>query len=107
MKGWKAAALSVGAASVWSAMTVLAAASNHAAIKAGNVTDARVIAEAPRGRNWLVLGGNFGSQHYSPLRQINAGNVRRLGPAWVIDIGSPMGLATEPIVVDGTLYATA
>ncbi len=77
------------------------------AAKAGDVTDGRVMAEARSGRNWLVLGGNFGSQHYSPLRQINVGNVRQLGLAWVLDIDSPMGLATEPIVVDGTIYATA
>lgn len=85
----------------------VATAADAARAPAGNVTDARVIAAAPRGRNWLVLGGDFGSQHYSPLSQINAGNVRRLGLAWVLDIASPMGLATEPIVVDGTLYATA
>jgi glucose dehydrogenase len=82
-------------------------ADRSAGARAGDVTDARVVAEAPRGRNWLVLGGNFGSRHYSPLRQIEAGNVKRLGLAWVLDIDSPMGLATEPIVVDGTIYATA
>ena len=106
MKGWKVAALSVGAASVWSAMAVWAASSDHEAVKAGNVTEARVLAEAPRGRNWLVLGGNFGSQHYSPLKQINDKNVSRLGLAWSLDIDSPMGLANEPIVVDGVIYAT-
>lgn len=84
-----------------------ASAEHRPAPGAGNVTDARVLAEAPGGRNWLVLGGNFGSQHYSPLRHIDAGNVRRLGLAWVLGIDSPMGLATEPIVVDGILYATA
>jgi quinohemoprotein ethanol dehydrogenase len=82
-------------------------ANDHSVTKVGDVTDARVIATAPRGRNWLVLGGNFGSQHYSPLRQINAGNVKRLGLAWILNIDSPMGLATEPIVVNGTIYATA
>ena len=107
MKGWKAAALSVGAASVWSAMTVLAASSNHEAIKAGNVTEARVLSEALNGRNWLVLGGNFGSQHYSPLKQINDKNVSHLGLAWTLDIDSPMGLDVEPIVVDGVAYVTA
>ena len=86
---------------------VRVSAADAARPSAGNVTDARVIAAAPRGRNWLVLGGDFGSQHYSPLSQINAGNVSRLGLAWALDIASPMGLATEPIVVDGTLYATA
>ncbi|HEY1891854.1 MAG TPA: PQQ-binding-like beta-propeller repeat protein [Steroidobacteraceae bacterium] len=83
------------------------AANHHAVLKAGDVTDARVIAAAPRGRNWLVLGGDFGSRHFSPLRQIDAGNVARLGLAWALDVDSPMGLATEPIVVDGTIYATA
>jgi quinohemoprotein ethanol dehydrogenase len=89
---------------------VLASASagdSHTTSKAGDVTDARVIAGASGGRNWLVLGGDFGSRHYSPLRQIDSGNVSRLGLAWVLDIDSPMGLATEPIVVDGTIYATA
>jgi len=107
MKGWKVAALSVGAASVASAMAVLAASSDPGAVKAGNVTEARVLAEAPSGRNWLVLGGNFGSQHYSPLKQISDKNISRLGLAWSLDIDSPMGLANEPIVVDGVIYVTA
>lgn len=81
-------------------------ADRQSAVKAGNVTDARVIAAARRGRAWPVVGGNFGSRHYSPLKQINAANVKRLGLAWVLDIDSPMGLDTEPIVVDGTVYAT-
>ncbi|HUA26054.1 MAG TPA: PQQ-binding-like beta-propeller repeat protein [Steroidobacteraceae bacterium] len=82
------------------------AAHPRGAVKAGDVTDARVIAQARSGRNWLVLGGDFGSQHYSPLEEINAGDVKGLGLAWSLDIDSPMGLATEPIVVDGTIYAT-
>ena len=91
--------LPVGIATGWSA--------DYQPAKAGDVTDARVIAQAPAGHDWLVLGGNFGSQHYSPLRQIDAENVNRLGLAWVFEIDSPMGLATEPIVVDGVVYATA
>jgi quinohemoprotein ethanol dehydrogenase len=106
MKGWKVAALSVGAAAVGSAMAVLAATDDQPALKAGNVTEARVLSEASSGRNWMVLGGSFGSQHYSPLKQINDGNASRLGLSWVLDIDSPMGLATEPIVVDGVIYAT-
>ena len=92
--------LAAAAAPGWSA-------DRQPAPQAGDVTDARVTAQAPRGHDWLVLGGDFGSRHYSPLRRINAGNVKRLGLAWVLDIDSPMGLATEPIVVDGTIYATA
>lgn len=110
MKSRKSVAVTavVVAVLLMAAVVARAWSGNHQPVaKAGDVTDARVIAEAARGRNWLVLGGNFGSRHYSPLRQINAANVRRLGLAWVLDIDSPMGLATEPIVVDGTIYATA
>jgi quinohemoprotein ethanol dehydrogenase len=107
MKRWgsavAAAALSavlipLGIATGWSA--------DYQPAKAGDVTDARVIAQAASGHDWLVLGGNFGSQHYSPLRQIDAGNVNRLRLAWVFEVDSPMGLATEPIVVDRVIYAT-
>jgi len=102
-----AVALAFMAASTVMAIAPAWCAHHRAAAKAGDVTDARVTAQARSGRNWLVLGGDFGSGHYSHLSQINAGDVKRLGLAWVLDIDSPMGLATEPIVVDGTIYATA
>jgi len=109
VKSRNAAAVALAFVAASTVMAIAPAWSGHhrAAAKAGDVTDARVIAQARSGRNWLVLGGDFGSQHYSPLRQINARNAGRLGLAWVLDIDSPMGLATEPIVVDGTIYATA
>jgi quinohemoprotein ethanol dehydrogenase len=107
VKRWQTAVVTLAPVAMLMALAVTTAwAADHQPASAGNVTDARVIAEAPRGRNWLVLGGNFGSQHYSSLRQIDARNVHRLGLAWVLGIDSPMGLATEPIVVDGTIYAT-
>lgn len=106
---WKATAMAVAALVVLMGLSVgrTWSADRQSVKRAGNVTDARVIAAASRGRDWLVIGGNFGSRHYSPLTQINAGNVKRLSLAWVLDIDSPMGLDTEPIVVDGTIYATA
>ena len=67
----------------------------------GNVTQARVLADAGRGDNWLVNGGNFESQHFSPLKSITDQNIGRLGLAWAVDVPSPMGLSAEPIVVDG------
>jgi quinohemoprotein ethanol dehydrogenase len=109
MSNRQAVRLAIASAAVLMAAVLVPAwaAQPRVAAQAGDVTDARVIAQARGGRNWLVLGGDFGSQHFSPLRQINAGNIRRLGLAWSLDIDSPMGLATEPIVVDGTIYATA
>jgi quinohemoprotein ethanol dehydrogenase len=71
---------------------------------AGNVTQARVLSESGRKDNWLVYGGNFESQHFSPLKNITDQNVSSLGIAWSTDVDSPMGLALEPIVVDGVIY---
>ncbi|PYQ80606.1 MAG: hypothetical protein DMG03_22295, partial [Acidobacteria bacterium] len=73
----------------------------------GNVTQARVLAEASRGDSWLVNGGNFESQHFSPLKSITDRNVGRLALAWAVDVPSPMGLSAEPIVVDGVVYLGA
>jgi len=73
----------------------------------GRVTQARVLAEAGRGDSWLVNGGNFESQHFSPLKSITDRNVARLALAWAVDVPSPMGLSAEPIVVDGVVYLGA
>jgi quinohemoprotein ethanol dehydrogenase len=75
--------------------------------KPGNVTEARVVAEANDGTNWMINGRNFESQHFSPLKQINDGNVAGLGLAWYLDIDSAMGIVSEPIVVDGVAYVSA
>jgi quinohemoprotein ethanol dehydrogenase len=73
---------------------------------AGNVTDARVAADTS-GDNWLVKGGGFAQQQFSPLRQITDKNVGKLGLAWVTEFNEPMGLVAEPIVVDGIVYLSA
>ncbi len=74
--------------------------------KAGNVTEARVVAEASEGNDWLVGGRTFDEQHFSPLKQVTDKNIAKLGLAWATDIESAMGLATEPIVVDGVIYVS-
>ena len=53
---------------------------------------------------WPVWGGNFENTHYSPLAQINRGNVKQLAVAWAYDTGEDGGLQTSPIIVDGLLY---
>lgn len=75
--------------------------------KPGDVTEARVLSEASTGGNWLVKGGSFDQQQFSSLKQINDKNVKELGLAWWREIDSPMGLASEPIVVDGVIYLSA
>ena len=70
----------------------------------GNVTDVRVLDEAGTGTNWFLKGGDFSGQHYSPLDEINEGNVENLGLAWSRELPIPDGIATTPIVVDGVIY---
>jgi len=99
-------------AGVGLAAAILAAQAGSASISApqssltapGNVDTSRVLADVSPGKNWLVNGRDFGSSHFSPLRVINDTNVKELGLAWSLDVDSPMGMPTEPIVVDGTIY---
>jgi len=57
-------------------------------------------------REWPVYGGNAEGTRYSPLKQINRGNVARLRVAWTYEAaGGRSGLETNPIVVHGILYA--
>ena len=57
-------------------------------------------------RGWPAYGGGKESIRYSGLDQINRQNVRQLEVAWTYDTKEEGGLQTNPIVVDGLLYAT-
>ncbi len=67
------------------------------AIPAGQLSD------SSDGEDWPAYGRTYGEQHFSPLDQIDAGNVNRLGLAWVFEMG-PGNSVTAPIAVGGTLY---
>src|SRR5581483_7375752 len=88
------------------AFAAAAAAATPLPSPAGNVTAARVAGET-QGENWLVKGGSFAQQQFSPLKDINDKNIGRLGLAWITEIDDPMGQASEPIVVDGVIYISA
>jgi quinohemoprotein ethanol dehydrogenase len=76
-------------------------------IEAGHVDAARVQAEVQLGDDWLLNGRDFGEGHFSPLTQITDRNVGKLGLAWSLDIDSAMGMAAEPLEVDGVIYVSA
>jgi quinohemoprotein ethanol dehydrogenase len=56
--------------------------------------------------DWLRHGGNDAEQRFSPLDQIRAGNVARLGLAWTVELDTARGQETTPLVVGGTIYLT-
>ncbi|MFI8466805.1 PQQ-dependent dehydrogenase, methanol/ethanol family [Stutzerimonas stutzeri] len=57
--------------------------------------------------DWLLRGRNYAEQNFSPLNQINDGNVAKLGLLWSLDIPSKDGLSATPIVVDGVAYLSS
>jgi quinohemoprotein ethanol dehydrogenase len=57
------------------------------------------------GEEWLTYGLNYAETRYSPLKQIDASNVHRLGLAWSYEIG-PGGGNQEgtPLIANGVIY---
>jgi alcohol dehydrogenase (cytochrome c) len=58
-------------------------------------------------QNWLTYSGNYAGWRHSALKQIDTGNVSRLGMQWAFQVADLGQLETTPIVVDGVLYGTA
>jgi len=55
---------------------------------------------------WLSLGRTYEEQRFSPLQQINTGNVGTLGLAWFADLDSNRGQEATPLAIDGVLYVS-
>jgi glucose dehydrogenase len=56
--------------------------------------------------DWPTYGHDPGAKRFSPLKQINAGNIKRLQRAWTFHTGKP-GSEGIPIVVKGVMYLAA
>jgi glucose dehydrogenase len=56
-------------------------------------------------RDWPVYGGQVAGDHYSPLLQINRGNVHSLKVAWTFDTKEQGGLQTNPLIIGRSLFA--
>ena len=70
------------------------------------VDDKRLVNAAAEPHNWLNHGRTYGEQRFSPLAQINDGNVKQLKLAWHLDLPSKRGLEATPLVADGRMYTT-
>jgi len=59
---------------------------------------------APSASEWPSDGRDYTAQRYSPLTQIDAANVARLGLAWYDDLDTYRGVEATPIYADGVIY---
>ena len=73
----------------------------------GNPGDDYALANERDGTDWVAYGRTFSANHFSPLRQINAGNVARLKLAWYRDIDVRPTAFSAPLAVGGVLYYSA
>ena len=74
---------------------------------ADDPTGARILAAATDGDNWLTHGRDYQETRNSPLTQIDASNVGKLGIAWFHDLDTSRGQEATPLIVDGTMYTTS
>ena len=75
-----------------------------ASSRSNKAYEARIGRSGTDGQNWMVYGRTHSEQRFSPLTQINNGNVNNLGLAWKMDLPTLDGPVSTPIVVDGVAY---
>ncbi|MBI3988453.1 MAG: PQQ-dependent dehydrogenase, methanol/ethanol family [candidate division NC10 bacterium] len=71
------------------------------------VTDELLLNADKDPNNWFSYGRDYSSTRYSPLTQINTGNVKNLVPKWVFQFGYLDGQDSQANVNNGVLYITS
>src|SRR6201986_1391535 len=91
-------------AAVAAAVSGLSLAKLPAHVANSGVDGARIVkADA---KEWLSNGRTYSEQRFSPLKQIDASNVGKLGVEWEYRTYSVRGLEATPIFADGVMYIT-
>src|SRR5215470_15043897 len=67
--------------------------------------DDKALKNADESAEWLTYGHTYSEQRYSPLKQIDATNVKRLSLAWSYEVGLGGGpQEATPLFANGVLY---
>ena len=74
-------------------------------VLAGAIDAPRLAAADSEPGQWFTPGRDWQGSYHSPLADINAANVAKLGFAWEYQLGTRRGLEATPVVVDGVMYA--
>ena len=70
------------------------------------ITAERLVNADDEPHNWLMYSGNYKSQRYSGLDQIDRRNAGELEIQWVYQLQTLDPAETTPLVVDGVMYIT-
>ena len=112
MKGFAMIALLVVATPAWAQQRVIPGSLNpetrpNAATPSFTpVTAERLVNSDAEPQNWLHYSGNYYSQRYTRLDQINAGNAAELEMQWAFQLSALDRAETTPLVVDGVMFVT-
>src|SRR5437879_13662120 len=86
-------------------------ASHPAAQYKMTVNKERLINAANEPQNWLMMNGDYGSNRYSRLPQINRNNVKTLRLAWALALGGMQDVGqngpeseVHPLIDHGLMY---
>ena len=66
--------------------------------------DNAALSDAADGRDWPAWGRSFSEQRYSPLDQINTGNIGKLGLSWSLELDEVWNVSSQPLAIDGVIY---
>jgi alcohol dehydrogenase (cytochrome c) len=70
------------------------------------VSSDRLVRSSEEPQNWLTYSGNYASQRYSLLKQVDPANVKNLELKWVFQAQSLQKFESTPLVVNGIMYVT-
>jgi alcohol dehydrogenase (cytochrome c) len=78
-----------------------------ARVRAQSVTYDQLLHADDTPQDWLMYGGDYKSQRFSRLTQINRKTVHSLKPVWIYQPDHPLQpIESSPVVVNGIMYVT-
>ena len=60
--------------------------------------------EGKNTENVTLLGTGYDMKMFSPLKQINKSNIKRLVPVWTFSLSNEMGELSQPTIYNGVMY---
>src|ERR1700684_4461957 len=90
-----------------SAMILLTACSRQQQHGQSTPTNPRadaILTDVSDGRNWAGEGRTFDQSHFSPLDQIDSGNLKTLGLVWAQDLPVTISALATPVAAEGRLF---